>query len=179
MHIPVCIIGGGPAGLLLSQLLHVAGVPSLVLEHRSRAVVERRIRAGVLERGTVALLDRAGVGARLHREGLPHDGFSLALDGDAFRIDLAALTGSHVMVYGQTEVTKDLIAAVLDRQGGLVFEAERVALHDVNSRSPSVTYDKDGQTHRVTCDIIAGCDGFHGVSRHAIPDAVRTEYERL
>jgi len=179
MHIPVCIIGGGPAGLLLSQLLHVAGVPSLVLEHRSRAVVERRIRAGVLERGTVALLDRAGVGARLHREGLPHDGFSLALDGDAFRIDLAALTGSHVMVYGQTEVTKDLIAAVLDRQGGLVFEAERVALHDVDSRSPSVTYDKDGQTHRVTCDIIAGCDGFHGVSRHAIPDAVRTEYERV
>ena len=179
MHIPVCIIGGGPAGLLLSQLLHVAGVPSLVLEHRSRAVVERRIRAGVLERGTVALLDRAGVGARLHREGLPHDGFSLALDGDAFRIDLAALTGSHVMVYGQTEVTKDLIAAVLDRQGWLVFEAERVALHDVNSRSPSVTYDKDGQTHRVTCDIIAGCDGFHGVSRHAIPDAVRTEYERV
>ena len=179
MHIPVCIIGGGPAGLLLSQLLHHAGVPSLVLEHRSRATVERRIRAGVLERGTVALLDRAGVGARLHREGLAHDGFSLALDGDAFRIDLAKLTGHHVTVYGQTEVTKDLIAAVLDRQGGLVFEAGQVTLHDVDSRTPSVTYERDGQTHRVTCDIIAGCDGFHGVSRRVIPDAVRMEYERV
>ena len=179
MHIPVCIIGGGPAGLLLSQLLHHAGVPSLVLEHRPRATVERRIRAGVLERGTVALLDRAGVGARLHREGLAHDGFSLALDGDAFRIDLAKLTGHHVTVYGQTEVTKDLIAAVLDRQGGLVFEAGQVTLHDVDSRTPSVTYERDGQTHRVTCDIIAGCDGFHGVSRRVIPDAVRMEYERV
>ena len=179
MHIPVCIIGGGPAGLLLSQLLHHAGVPSLVLEHRPRATVERRIRAGVLERGTVALLDRAGVGARLHREGLSHDGFSLALDGDAFRIDLAKLTGHHVTVYGQTEVTKDLIAAVLDRQGGLVFEAGQVTLHDVDSRTPSVTYERDGQTHRVTCDIIAGCDGFHGVSRRVIPDAVRMEYERV
>ena len=179
MHFPVCIIGGGPAGLLLSQLLHHAGVPSLVLEHRSRATVERRIRAGVLERGTVALLDRAGVGARLHREGLAHDGFSLALDGDAFRIDLAKLTGHHVTVYGQTEVTKDLIAAVLDRQGGLVFEAGQVTLHDVDSRTPSVTYERDGQTHRVTCDIIAGCDGFHGVSRRVIPDAVRMEYERV
>lgn len=179
MHIPVCIIGGGPAGLLLSQLLHQVSVPSLVLEHRPRAVVERRIRAGVLERGTVALLDRAGIGERLHREGLVHGGFSLALDGDAFRIDLAALTDAHVTVYGQTEVTKDLIAAVIARDGGLVFAAEHVALHDIDSRTPSVTYEMDGTTHTVTCDVIAGCDGFHGVSRAAIPDHVRTEYERV
>ncbi len=179
MHIPVCIIGGGPAGLLLSQLLHGAGVESLILEHRPRAAVERRIRAGVLESGTVALLDRAGVGARLHREGLVHDGFSLALDGEGFRIDLAALTGAHVTVYGQTEVTKDLIAAVIARDGGLVFGAERVTLHGIDSRTPSVTYEREGVPHTVTCDVIAGCDGFHGVSRAAIPDHVRTDYERV
>jgi p-hydroxybenzoate 3-monooxygenase len=171
----VCIVGAGPAGLLLSQLLHIAGVDSIVLERRSRAYVESRIRAGVLERGTVALLERAGVAARLHRDGLPHDGFGLALDGEAFRIDLARLTGGQrVTVYGQTEVTKDLIEVVMARDG-VVFEAEGVALHDVDGASPSVSWDGG----HIACEAIAGCDGYHGVSRGTIPASVRREYERV
>ena len=182
MRVPVCIIGGGPAGLLLSQLLHMAGVRSLVLEKRSRARVESRVRAGVLEQGTVALLEQAGVAARLRREGLPHDGFSLAVDGNAFRIDLSGLTGGkRVTVYGQTEVTIDLIEALLSREGpaALIFEAEDVALHEVDAREPSVRWRRNGAAHRVACDFIVGCDGFHGVSRGAIPDAARLEYERV
>jgi p-hydroxybenzoate 3-monooxygenase len=179
MRVAVCIIGAGPAGLLLSQLLDRAGVPSLVLERRSRSYVEGRIRAGVLEQGTVALLERAGVAERLHREGLPHGGFDLGLDGELFRIDVQALTGGkHVTVYGQTEVTKDLIEVVLAREG-VIFEAEDVALHGVDSRNPVVTYRHGGETHQVDCDVIAGCDGYHGVSRAAIPDEVRRDYERV
>ena len=182
MRVQVCIIGAGPAGLLLSQLLHRAGVSSVVLERRAREYVESRIRAGVLEHGTVALLERAGVADRLHREGLPHDGFSLAVDGEPFRIDLHRLTaGRRVTVYGQTEVTKDLIGAVLDRPDGVgvVFETENVALHDVDSREPFVTYRAGGRLVRIDCDAIAGADGSHGISRAAIPDDVRQEYERV
>ena len=181
MKIPVCIIGAGPAGLLLSQLLHRAGVASLVIERRSRAYVEGRIRAGVLEQGTVSLLERAGVAGRLHREGLPHEGIAIALDGEPFRIDLSALTGKHVTVYGQTEITKDLMDAVAGRETGpgAVFEADNVALHGVNGTSPSVGYSLDGVNHVVECDFIAGCDGFHGVCRSAIPPDVRVEYERV
>ena len=177
MRTKVAIVGAGPAGLLLSQLLHVAGVDCVVLEKHDRAHVEGRIRAGVLEPGTVALLDRAGVSERLHRQGLAHEGFSLAADGEAFRIDLAGLTGSSVTVYGQTEVTKDLIAAAIARGTPLVFEADDVGLHDVDGDAPFATYAKDGQTHRVDCDFITGCDGFHGVSRAAIPNAVH--YDRV
>ena len=177
-HFPVCIIGAGPAGLLLSQLLHVAGVDSVVVERRSRAYVESRIRAGVLEQGTVALLERAGVADRLHRDGLPHDGFGIGLDGETFRIDLQRLTGRHVTVYGQTEVTKDLIEAVHSRNG-VVFGAEGVSLHDVDSQNPSVRWSEGGTLHHVTCDAIAGCDGYHGVSRGTIPAGVRQEYERI
>jgi len=176
----VAIIGAGPAGLLLSQLLHVAGVDCVVLEQRDRAHVEGRIRAGVLEQITVSLLERAGVDARLRREGLPHDGFNLAVDGEPFRIDLVGLTGgARVTVYGQTEVTKDLIEACMARATPLVFEAANVALHDVDGAAPHVTYDLGGEAQWLDCDFIAGCDGFHGVSRDAIPAEARRAFERV
>ena len=176
----VAIIGAGPAGLLLSQLLHVAGIDCVVLEQRGQAYVESRIRAGILEQITVDLLGRVGVDDRMRREGLPHGGFSLAVDGEVFRIDLRGLTdGAKVMVYGQTEVTKDLIEACHQRDTPLVFEALNVALHDVDSGAPHVTYDKEGEAQRLDCDFIAGCDGFHGVSRAAIPPALRKTFERV
>lgn len=175
MRTQVAIIGAGPAGLLLSQILHVGGVEAVVLEQRDRPYVESRIRAGVLEQVTVDLLERAGVSTRMRREGLPHGGFSLSVDGKAFRIDLAGLTGGkQVMVYGQTEVTHDLIEAHVGRSAPLVFEAANVRLHGLESDRPFVTYDKGGQAHRLDCDYIAGCDGFHGVSRASIPaDRIR------
>ena len=178
MRTQVAIIGAGPAGLLLSQLLHVAGIGCVVLERKDRAHVENRIRAGILEQVTVDLLRRAGVADRLDREGLPHGGFSLACDGRSTRIDLEGLTGKAVMVYGQTEVTRDLIRAAETRGVPIVFEAGDVALHDV-AGSPSVTYTQGGEAHRIACDFIAGCDGFHGVSRASIPpDRLRT-FERV
>ncbi len=179
MRTKVAIIGAGPAGLLLSQLLHVAGVDSVVLEQRDRAYVESRIRAGVLEHLTASLLERVGVAERLHAEGLPHDGFNLAVDGDQFRIDLHGLTGKRVMVYGQTEVTKDLIDAGLERGCPIVFEAQDVALHDVDSSLPYVTYVKDGKAQRLDCDFIAGCDGYHGPSRGAIPAEIIKAFEKV
>ncbi len=179
MRTQVVIVGGGPSGLLLAQLLHGAGIDSLVLERKSRAYVESRIRAGVLEQVTVDLLDRAGVGGRMHREGLPHDGFNIAVDGELFRIDLHGLTGgSRVMVYGQTELTRDLNDAIAARDGRIVFEAEDVALHDIETR-PYVTWRKDGVEQRADCDFIAGCDGYHGVSRAAIPASILREYEKV
>ena len=179
MRTQVAIIGGGPSGLLLAQLLHKAGIDSLVLERKSRAYVEGRIRAGVLEQVTVDLLDRAGVGARMHEEGLPHDGFNISLDGELFRIDLVGLTGgARVLVYGQTELTKDLNDAIAARDGRIVFEAEDVALHDIETE-PYVTWRKDGVEQRVDCDFIAGCDGYHGVSRTSIPTNILREYEKV
>ena len=177
MRTQVCIIGGGPSGLLLAQILHRAGIDTVVLERRSRAYVLSRIRAGVLEGGTVAMLREAGVGARLDREGHPHDGTLLATRNRAFRVDFHALTGQHVMVYGQTEVTADLYAA-RDAMGGLTIdEAEDVTIHDAGG-TPHVTYRRDGTEHRVDCDWIAGCDGFHGVSRATIPANVLKTVER-
>ena len=178
MRTQVAIIGGGPAGLLLAQLLHKAGIDSVVLERRSRAYVEERIRAGVLEQGTVDLLDKAGAAARLHAEGLLHDGVMLVADGESFRIDLHGLTGKPVTVYGQTELTRDL-NDILATRGQPVFEAQDVALHDVTSERPFVTYRKDGQAVRLDCDFIAGCDGAHGVSHTAIPQTVLKTYERI
>lgn len=179
MRTQVAIIGSGPAGLLLGQLLHLAGIETVILEQRSRAYVEGRIRAGVLEQGTVDLLVEAGVGGRLKAEGLVHTGFDICIDGARHRIDLEALTGGKtVTVYGQTEVTKDLIEARFASGAPLVFEAENVALHDIDSERPRVTYEKDGATHTVDCAAIAGCDGFHGVSRRSMPDNVLKTYER-
>jgi p-hydroxybenzoate 3-monooxygenase len=175
----VCIIGGGPSGLLLSQLLHRAGIDTVVLERRSRDYVLSRIRAGVLEWGSVGLLREAGVGERMDREGFPHEGVYLAAQNRGFRIDFEKLTGKRVMVWGQTEVTHDLYDA-RDAMGGVVIdEAEGVTPHALDTDAPFVSYMKDGTEHRVDCDFVAGCDGFHGVSRRAIPAAVLKEYERV
>jgi p-hydroxybenzoate 3-monooxygenase len=175
----VAIIGAGPAGLLLSQLLHTQGIDCVVLERQAQAHVEARIRAGVLEPGTVALLEQAGVAERLRREGLPHHGFRLALDGASFRIDMQQLAGRAVTVYGQTEVTHDLIAAHQARGAALVFQAADVALHDIAGNAPFVTYSRDGVPHRVECDFIVGCDGYHGVSRASIPPDILRVFERV
>jgi p-hydroxybenzoate 3-monooxygenase len=174
----VAIIGAGPAGLLLSQLLSLDGIDTIVLERRSRAYVEARIRAGVLEPGTVALLKRARVADRMEREALTHDGFRIAFDGRYARIDLRALAGVPVTVYGQTEITQDLIAARLAANGQVVFEAADVTLHDFDGSHPFVTYAKDGRTHEIACDFIIGCDGSHGISRASVPQAAIALYDR-
>jgi p-hydroxybenzoate 3-monooxygenase len=175
----VAIIGSGPAGLMLAQLLHHSGIDCIILERQTRSHVEGRIRAGVLEYGTVEALRDAGVADRLDREGLVHDGFELAFEGDRHRICLKELTGKNVTVYGQTEVTRDLIEARLAAGGEIVFEAGNVTPVDVISSHPKVRYTHDGLDHEVSCDFIAGCDGFHGVSRQIIPDMVRHEFERV
>lgn len=174
----VAIIGAGPAGLLLQQLLRLGGVESVILERQTRAHVEGRIRAGVLEPGTVALLEKAGVADRLHREGLLHEGVELAVDGRRFRIDLAELTGDSVTVYGQTEITHDLFAAADAHVSPIVYEAEHVLLHDLDGERPYVTWQKHGVDHRIDCDHVAGCDGQHGASRAALPTGVTHLYER-
>ncbi|PZG19782.1 4-hydroxybenzoate 3-monooxygenase [Nonomuraea aridisoli] len=174
MRTQVAIIGAGPAGLLLSHLLHLRGISSVVLEKRSRDYVERRVRAGVLEQGTVDTLIEAGVGERMSREGLPHHGIELRYGGAGHRIPFEKLVpGRSITVYGQQEVVKDLIAARLAAGGDIRFEVEDVALHALESE-PYVTFGGE----RLDCDVIAGCDGFHGVSRPAIPEGVLTVFEK-
>jgi len=172
----VVIIGGGPSGLLLSQLLHRNGIDSIVLERRSREYVEARIRAGLLESGTVDLLNEAGVGARMMQEGLPHDGFELAFAGRSHRIALQELAGKSVLVYGQTEIQRDLAEAAGER---VIWEADDVQLHEFEGRQPSVTFVQNGQAREVVCDFIAGCDGYHGVSRASVPADRITLHEKI
>ena len=168
MRTKVAIIGAGPAGLLLGQLLHRYGIDNVILERQTGDYVLGRIRAGLLEEGTVALLDEVGAGARAHREGLVHHGVELAFGGSRHRIDMHAATGKTVMIYGQTEVTLDLMNA--RKAAGLttIYRAGDVTPHDFDTDHPRVTYVKDGVTHEIECDFIAGCDGFHGVSRASV-----------
>ena len=178
MRTQVLIVGSGPSGLLLGQLLAGIGIDNVVLERVDRDHLLSRVRAGVLEQGTVELLDEAGAGERMHAEGLPHDGFAVAFDNRLHRIDLHGLTGKRVMVYGQTEMTRDLVERREQARLTTVFEAASVALHDI-SGSPFVTYEKDGLSHRIDCDFIAGCDGYHGVSRKSVPEGALRSFERV
>jgi p-hydroxybenzoate 3-monooxygenase len=175
----VAIIGAGPAGLLLGQLLHAYGIDNIILERQTPDYVLGRIRAGLLEEGTVALLDEVGAGARAHREGLVHHGVELAFGGARHRIDMHAATGKTVMIYGQTEVTRDLMTARADSGLTTVYEAADVTPHDFASDIPRVSYVKDGVAHEIACDFIAGCDGFHGVSRQSVPASAIRTFERV
>lgn len=178
MKTQVCIVGAGPAGLLLGHSLRAEGIDCVVIERRSPEYVLGRIRAGVLEQGTVALMERLGLDARLKAEGLPHDGFNLADGERLIRIDIAGLTGKQVVVYGQTELTRDLMDAREGRGLEVIYEAEDVALHEIAGDAPFVTFTRDGAERRIDCRMIAGCDGFHGASRQAIPASAGREYER-
>jgi p-hydroxybenzoate 3-monooxygenase len=175
----VVIIGAGPSGLLLSQLLHRHGIDSVLLERSTREHVGARIRAGVLEAGTVELLIEAGVGERMLRERLVHDGFALGFDGRSFRIDLKGATGSSVSVYGQTEVTRDLMQARDAADGAVIYEAADVAIEHFDGARPTVRYRRDGRTHEIQCDYIAGCDGYHGVCRRSVPAGALRTFERI
>jgi len=159
----IVIIGGGPSGLLLSQLLHKRGIQSVVLERKSKDYVLSRIRAGVLERGLLGLMEEAGIGGRMAKEGFAHDGTLISYGDEMFRIDFKELTGHSVMVYGQTEVTRDLYDAREAMGGQIEYNVEEVEIHDLESDAATVTYRKDGQTHKISCDFVAGCDGYHGL----------------
>jgi p-hydroxybenzoate 3-monooxygenase len=176
----VAIVGAGPAGLLLGQLLGKAGIDALIVERQTGEHVLGRIRAGVLEQVCVDLLTEAGVGARVHREGLVHRGFAMLWRGQRHRIDMHGLTGGKsVVVYGQTELTRDLMDARGAAGLPTEYEAANVAVHDFDGERPRVTYEKDGASHEIACDFIAGCDGFHGVCRASVPPAALTEYEKV
>ena len=182
MRVQVAIIGAGPSGLILGQLLARAGIDAVILEAQTPEYVLGRIRAGVLEQVAVDLLDEAGVGQRMHAEGLPHDGFELLIDDTRHRIDLAGLTGGKkVMVYGQTELTRDLMEARAAAGLKTVYEAKDVSVHDFDTKKPRVRYRNggDGTAHEVACDFIAGCDGFHGVCRASVPKTAISNFERV
>lgn len=179
MRTQIVIIGGGPSGLLLGQLLHRAGIDAVVLERKTRDYVLGRIRAGVLETGLVKLMEEAGVADRLHAEGFVHDGTQIAVGDQMFHVDFKALTGTPVIVYGQTEVTCDLYDAREAAGAQTIFEVEDVVIHDADGDHPHVTFTRHGHAQRIDCDFVAGCDGFHGVGRQAIPLDVRREYEKI
>ncbi|MBC8752865.1 MULTISPECIES: 4-hydroxybenzoate 3-monooxygenase [Paraburkholderia] len=179
MRTQVGIIGAGPAGLLLSHLLHLEGIESVVIESRSRVEIEATIRAGVLEQGTMDLLSKCGLGERMRREGALHRGFELAFEGGRHRIDLTELTGHAITVYAQHEVIKDLVAARVAAGSEPVFSVSDTSLDGLESERPSIRYTCDGEEHVLECDHIVGCDGFHGPSRAAIPEHLRSEYQRI
>lgn len=179
MRTQVAIIGSGPSGLLLGQLLTTAGIDNIVLDRVSADYILGRVRAGVLEEGTFKLMDEAGASARLHAEGLLHDGFSLAFDGRDHRIDLHELTGKRVTVYGQTEMTHDLMDERQKSNAASIYEAANVTPHEFDTSSPYVTFENEGRTHRIDCDFIAGCDGFHGVSRKSVPEKAIDIFEKI
>jgi len=179
MRVQVAIIGAGPSGLLLGALLHKAGIDAVIVEQRSPDYVLARIRAGVLEKVTVDLLEEAGVAARLHAEGLIHHGIELSFGGARHRIDFEALTGKHVTVYGQTEVTRDLMQAREAAGLRTIYEADEVTPHGFDGQRPTVTYAKDGARHTIECDFIAGCDGYHGICRASVPAGSIETFERV
>jgi p-hydroxybenzoate 3-monooxygenase len=180
MRTQVAIIGSGPSGLLLGQLLAEAGIDTVILDRVGKDYILGRVRAGVLEEGTVGLLDDVNAGVRMHAAGLPHDGFSLAFDGRDHRIDLFGLTGGkRVMVYGQTEITHDLMECRESIGALSIYEAVNVQPHDFDGQAPYVTYEKNGVAHRIDCDFIAGCDGFHGASRKAVPERSLRTFEKV
>ena len=179
MRTQVGIVGAGPAGLLLSHLLHLEGIETVVLEDRSREYVEQRVRAGVLEQGTVDLLTETGLGERLHREGLMHRGVELRFNRESHRIDLSGLTGGRtITIYGQQEVVKDLIAARLRDGADIRFEVSDVRLEGLTTEAPRIAFTHEGRAQELECDVIAGCDGYHGVCRDAIPAGVLTGFDR-
>jgi p-hydroxybenzoate 3-monooxygenase len=180
MRTQIGIVGAGPAGLLLSHLLHLDGIDSVVIESRSRQEIEATIRAGVLEQGTVDLLNRTGVGERMQREGFVHHGVYLRFGGKSHRIDFPSLTGGRsIMVYAQHEVIKDLVAARLAAGGKILFEVKDAAVYDLDTREPKVRFHHDGKLVELECDFIAGCDGFHGITRPSIPSRARREFTRV
>lgn len=179
MRAQVVIIGGGPSGLLLSQLLLRRGIDTVVLERKTRDYVLGRIRAGVLETGMVGLMREAGIADRMDREGIIHDGTVLSFDDEEFEVNFTEHTGSHVMIYGQTEVTRDLYDAREAAGGKIVYNVDNVVINDADTEKTFVTYDVGEKSERIDCDFVAGCDGFHGVSRRTIPHNVRREYEKV
>jgi len=179
MRTQIGIVGAGPAGLFLSHLLHLSGIESVVLESRSREHIENRVRAGVIEQGTVDLFNETGVGERMRKEGLVHHGFELRFQGKGHRIDMFQLTGGRcITVYGQQEVIKDLVAARLKAGGQILFDVDTLTVHDFDGTEPRILFCKDGEARELCCDFIAGCDGFHGICRPSIPAGALTFYER-
>ncbi len=178
MRTQVGIIGAGPAGLMLARLLRLQGIDSIIIENRSRDYIENRIRAGLIEHWAADLLTEVGVGARMQREGMPHWGINIGINGDLHRIDFKALVNKRVTIYGQQEVVKDLVKRRLDDGGALLFEVDEVSVHDVTGARPKIRFTHAGRVQEIDCDFLGGCDGFHGVCRPSIPDGVLSVFER-